>query len=74
MLRGGISICTATNTFDYARVKIHNGTSWVDAIPFVYDSSWKMSEGAGTQMVYFLTNSSEYLLDSSGKYFLVREK
>ena len=74
MRQGGVSICTSANTFSFARPKIYNGSAWVDAIPFIYDGSWKMSEAAGTQMVYFLTKTNEYFLDSSGKYFLVREQ
>lgn len=74
MLQGGLSICTATNTFNFARAKIYNGSAWVDATPFIYDNGWQMSEAAGTQMVYFLTSNNEYFLDSNGKYFLVREQ
>lgn len=62
------------NEFKFAHPYIYVNNHWVYAIPQIYNGgAWEQSGASGCPMVYFLTADGEYLMDSNGQYFLVRD-
>ena len=73
MKKGFISLYTSDDWGLGAPVIYVNNT-WKAARPYVYtDGSWKPVCGAGTNMVYLLDSSGNFLTDSTGGFILVRQ-
>lgn len=75
----GVSLYDATQEkFIFVKPWIYNGTEWKDVDIKIYeDNQWKLVGGACTQLIPFLTNTSQDFntIENGNTYepFLVRE-
>ena len=73
MLQTGLGI-NQNNDWKFAIPYIYHTGAWQPYVLFKYNGTdWEKICGAGTLMVYFITNDDKYFLTSDSKYFLVRQ-
>lgn len=73
MIRGGVAVYTTD--WQFTHCKVYNGSTWVQAIPYVYNgTSWEKVGGAGVNMIPFLVSNGDDFYTSNNEQFLVREQ
>lgn len=77
MKKGFVALATTkSNELDWrlTEAQVYTAQGWKGLTPKIYiNGEWKTVCGAGTNMIYFLTNNGDYFLTSNGEYFLVRQ-
>lgn len=72
-MKKGLASLYYNNDWGLGTPFVYNNGSWKKTEAYIYTGGqWKKACAAGGNMVYFLVNNGDYLVDSSGAYVLVR--